>query len=190
MRRHFQSHVIRAAVAAVMLTLLPGCAHVISSGMREKATPGLTFPEVLKNPEAHVGATVIWGGVIIDTINEKDDTSLMVLETPIDAWEEPGEEDHSRGRFIVKMKGFADGEIYRPGRPITVAGEIMGKEVRALGETEYTYPVVRAGETHLWRRYGPPSPYGYPYPRDPFWYGPAYPYYYYSPFRYRFFFGG
>lgn len=186
---------LRNALLVATFALLPGflsgCAHVISSDMRAKATPDLTFTTVIKNPDAHAGATVIWGGSIIDTENEENGSALIVLETPLDAWEEPGEEDLSSGRFIVRLDKFADPQVFRPGRRITVAGEVTGKEARELGEGEYVYPVVRARELHLWRPYsGAPYPYwSSPYPWGG-WYGPPFPYFYYPPVGYHFYFGG
>ena len=40
----------------------------------------------------------------------------------------------------------------KKGKEITLAGEIVGKETKPLGKTEYTYPVVLVKQLHLWKR--------------------------------------
>ena len=56
----------------------------------------------------------------------------------------------SEGRFIIQTPGFLDPAIYSPGRKLTVAGTVAGKEVRPLGEIEYTYPIIEKRELYLW----------------------------------------
>jgi outer membrane lipoprotein len=123
---------------------------------------------ILKNPTGYTGSVVIWGGSIIQTLNTKEGTEVLVLETPLGYEEEPEGTRYSRGRFIAKTQQYLDPEIYKEGRKVTVAGEIVGKEVKPLGSTEYNYPVVMIKEIHLWRRY---RVYAYPYPY--YWYGPG-----------------
>jgi outer membrane lipoprotein len=175
----------RCGVFLILLFLLGGswgCAHTISSEMRRRAARGVTFPMVLRDPDAYVGTTVIWGGIIIETVNRPGQTEIAILETPLD-WEEmPQDEEYTRGRFLAIIPSYLDPEVYRRGRKVTLAGEVAGKEVRPLGETRYVYPKVRVREMHLWRevvRY-PLYPsfwwgwYGYPYP--PYYFGLHYGY--------------
>jgi outer membrane lipoprotein len=109
---------------------------------------------------------VIWGGSIIQTLNTKEGTEVLVLETPLGYEERPEARKYSQGRFMAKTPKYLDPEVYRPGRRVTVAGEIIGKEARPLGNTEYIYPVVMIKEIRLWERY---RAYAYPY----YWYGPG-----------------
>jgi outer membrane lipoprotein len=160
--------------------LLSGCAYPISKELRQEAKESPAFAMILQNPTAYTGSVVIWGGRIIQTLNTKEGTKILVLEIPLDYEERPEAKRYSRGRFIAKAPKYLDPEVYKPGRKITVAGEVIGKEVKPLGNTEYTYPVVRIKEIHLWRRDGV---YVYPYPYygyGPGWWGP-WPYYGYWP---------
>jgi outer membrane lipoprotein len=157
---------------ALLLFILSGCSYPISRQYRAEARPDLTFPMVLKNPDAYIGSIVIWGGRIIGTHNRPGETEITVLETPLGYEEKPEAAEFSRGRFIVKTATFLDPAIYRRARRITVAGEIVGKETKPLGEITYTYPVLKAREIHLWRR-----EVVYVYPPDYWWgwggwYGP------------------
>jgi outer membrane lipoprotein len=164
----------------LLLLLLSGCAYPISKELRQEAKESPTFAMILQNPTAYTGTIVIWGGSIIQTLNTKEGTEVVVLEMPLGDEERPEGMRHSQGRFIAKTPKYLDPEIYKQGRRITVAGEIIGKEIRPLGKTEYTYPVIMIKEIHLWRRY---RVYVYPYPYS--WYGPGWwgPW----PYGYRFY---
>jgi outer membrane lipoprotein len=161
---------------ALFLLLVSACTYPISQQYRGQAQPDLTFSMVLKNPDAYIGSIVIWGGSIIETYNRRGETEITVLETPLGYWEKPEAAEFSRGRFIVRTLIFLDPAIYKAGRRITVAGEVIGKETRPLGETKYTYPLLKAKEIHIWRREPvyvyPPDYYGWGWGR----YGPYWPY--------------
>jgi outer membrane lipoprotein len=159
-----------------LLFLAPhGCAYPISKQLRGEARKDLAFSMVLSDPDAYTGSTVIWGGVILETSNYPHRSEMTVLETPLDDLEEPKAVEFSQGRFIARTQKFIDPEIYGRGREITVAGEIIGKETRPLGKSDYTYPVIMVKELHLWPREGwswyPPPYYGYPGPYPPGWGG-------------------
>jgi outer membrane lipoprotein len=159
---------------SLYLFVASGCAYPISRELREEANKDLTFSMVLQKPTAYVGSIVIWGGEIIWTTNSENGTEFLVLNIPLDYKGMPEGAEHSRGRFIAKSPQFLDPALYKTGRKITVAGEIVGKETRPLGKTQYTYPVVRVRELHLWTS----TPYRFYY--NPYWarQGPYYsPYY-------------
>jgi outer membrane lipoprotein len=152
----------------LLLLLLSGCAYPISKELRQEAKESPTFSMILQNPTAYTGSIVIWGGSIIETLNTNEGTDIVVLETPLGYEEMPEETRYSEGRFIARTPKYLDPEIYKPKRRITVAGEIIDKEVKPLGNTQYVYPVIMIKEIHLWRRYR-----AYPYPYPYYWYGPG-----------------
>jgi outer membrane lipoprotein len=169
----------------VILSVLPwltGCAHVISAQMRDAARKDLPFSVVLANPEAYEGVTIIWGGQVIDTLNEEGLTLIKVLQIPIDYTGMPEDEAMSQGRFMARVQGYADPEVYRKGRMVTLAGKIAGRRIEPLGGIEYVYPVVDVGEIYLWKQFygrygGYPPPYwnlGYPYPFGWPYFGPPF----------------
>lgn len=167
----------------VLLLAVSGCAHVISPEMRQRAAKEPPFSSVLSNPENYVGQTVILGGIIIDAVNEPDNTTtLKVLETPLDYSGFPQDEESTQGRFMAKVSRYLDKEVYKKGRRITLAGEVAGKEVQPLGDTQYTYPVISVKELHLWKRIPSYGPYVYDY-----WYWGGYPYPYHLPYHYYYF---
>jgi len=135
-------------MAAVLL--LAGCAHVISKETLKEVDRNATFAQVVKAPDAYIGKTVLFGGEIIETKNFADKSQVVVLQSPLDSRDRPVGGDVSEGRFIVTTTGFLDPAIYSPGRKITVAGKVVGKEKRPMGEIEYTYPVIEKQGLYLW----------------------------------------
>jgi len=170
----------RFQVFIVLFVLLSGCAHVISKDLRGKVDPTLTFREAFQNPNAHQGKTVIWGGDIVKTINQKDGTTLIeVFQRPLGRRGEPQETPTSEGRFLVLADKYLDPYLFRRGRKITVAGEILGEKIKPLGEMDYRYPLVSSKQIYLWKEYYYyPAPYYY---YDPWW---DYPFYW----RFRFYY--
>ncbi len=138
--------------------VLTGCAHVISQEALQEVDEGLHFKEILENPEAYTGKTVLLGGDIIETETLQGRTVILVLQRPLGFRKRPSTEAASKGRFIVESSGFLDPAIYSKGRQITVVGTIRGKEVRPLGQTIYGYPVIAGKEIYLWPREEPASP--------------------------------
>lgn len=136
--------------AWLSLLLLAGCASVISPEMLKDVDQSIPFESILKDPEAFQGKTVLLGGEIIETENFPDKTLIIMMQRPLNSKEKPSSEDKSKGRFIVSVPEFLDPAIYRRGRKITVAGTVSGKEVRALDEVEYTYPIIDRRELYLW----------------------------------------
>ena len=167
----------------LFLILLSGCVHVISKDLRVKSDPHLTLGLVRQNPESYKGKWVVWGGEVIETTNQKDETTLIeIFQRPLDWREEPKRTNISEGRFLILSEKYLDPYIFGSGRRVTVAGEILGEKIRPLGEMDYRYPLVLSKQVHLWDYY-----YSYPYYYyDPWWWG--YPYwwrpnfYYYRPY--------
>ena len=154
------------------------CAYPISTELRKEVSKDVTFHMVLQSPTVYVGKIVLWGGEIIETVNVQGGSEITVLETPLAYNERPESARYSRGRFIAKSSKFFDPAIYKESKKITLAGEVIGQEIKPLGKTEYAYPVVMVKQLHLWKRvhYGRYYPYwGGPY------YGPYYDYWGYNP---------
>jgi len=155
--------------------LLSGCAPVTSKGLRDEAARNLTFLEVSINPEAYKGEVVIWGGQIVRVRNQEKGTGVIeVLQKPLDLQEAPRETDPAGGRFLILVKEALDPHVYRRGREITVAGEILGEKTGLLGKMEYRYPLILSKQIYLWPmppQYYEPPPYYPSYPwnsRNPY----------------------
>ena len=160
----------------LLLFLITACTYVISKDLRESSDLSLTLKRVRENPDAYKGKSVVWGGEIIQVINQEDGTTeIEVFQEPLNSKGEPKERAASEGRFLVLDDKFLDPYIYWEGRRITVAGELQGEKTEPLGEMYYRYPLVRSKQIYLWPDYDPYPYYSY-YPwwyYDPWW---EYPY--------------
>ncbi len=141
-----------ATVLCVGLIAITGCTGpVIMKEIRETSWPVSGFAEVRQNPEKFKNKTIIIGGTIIDTINNEDgSTTLIVLNFPLDDGEQPAKWENSQGRFMVNTPQFLDPQVYARDREVTVAGVVIGVETAPMGETKYRYVILNALQLYLW----------------------------------------
>jgi len=139
-----------ACIATLAALVMAGCAPVISPAVLKEVDQSVRFEQVLKNPLAYRGRTVLLGGDIIETQNFPEKTLIVVLQRSLGFRKKPAAGGESKGRFIVSVPGFLDPAIYRPRRKVTVVGSVFGKEVRPLGEIEYAYPIITKRELYVW----------------------------------------
>jgi outer membrane lipoprotein len=168
----------------LVVILFSGCAHVISKDLRTKSDFSLTLTQVRQNPEAFKGKLVVWGGEIIEAINQKDGaTQVEVFQKPLGLRGEPKNTTYSEGRFLILDDKYLDPYVFQKGKKITVAGEIIGEKAKPLGEMEYRYPLLSSKQIYLWPEYYyRPFPYYYydPWWDYPFlWWGFGFRYYYF-----------
>jgi len=132
----------------LLILLLSGCAHVISKDLRTKSDLSLTLSQVRQNPDAFKEKLVIWGGEIIETVNQRDGTTqIEVFQRPLGWRGEPKETNYSEGRFLVFADTYLDPYTLRRGKRITVGGEIIGEKTKLLGEMDYRYPLFQANRS-------------------------------------------
>jgi outer membrane lipoprotein len=131
--------------------LMWSCATPISEQALKQADPGITFSELVKNPEKFKGRVVVLGGQVVSTTVKESGTWVEVVQKPLDGKHEPKDTDDSMGRFLIEYADFKDPAIYAQGRKITVVAEVQGKRTLPLKEIQYTYPVLTPRETHLWK---------------------------------------
>lgn len=132
------------------------------------------------------GTAVRWGGQIIETEPEEQQTCFFVLAQPLDSQARPERGGESDGRFVACRQGFYDPEVFSKGREITVTGTLDGTVQHKIGDFDYTYAKVAANNIYLWKPrpmyvaspYGPWGPWG-----DPFW-GPGWGPWGYGPWGY------
>jgi len=165
--------------------LAAGCATV-PEGIAPLPDEPPDRARILADPDAALGATVVWGGVIATIDNTAEGTDLEIVARELDRSARPREIDRSEGRFRVSIPQFLDPQVYAPGREVTVRGRIAGVEEDAIGEHPYRFVVLQAQAIHLWARRPPervhydPWPYGY---YGPYW--RHHPYYWrHDPWRY------
>ena len=97
---------------------------------------------------------VVGGGVrrlfLFPAGNPSGPSELEVLQRPLGFRLEPELNDRTEGRFLVTREEPFDEKEFTQGRKITIAATVVGRVSRPLDETEYTYPLLRMREYHLW----------------------------------------
>ncbi len=163
---------LRFALLSVPLLVAAGCATV-PDDLQPVADTQPSVGQVLQDPDAYMGRTVVWGGTIAEVTNLADGTRLEVVSRPLARNERPQDVDRSEGRFHVFVPDFLDPQVHAPLRAVTVRGTVIGANPGVIGSFPYNFPEIGATSVHLW----PPAE---PQPRviyrDPFWdpWGPPY----------------
>lgn len=155
--------------------VLAGCAHVISEEARRMVDPAVSFSKLKENPDNYIGKYLLLGGAMAAAKNTKEGAQLEVVQFNLESSGIPEDSFHSGGRFLAVTPDFLDPAIYRPGRMVTLMGEVKGKKTLPLDEADYTYPVLSIREIYVWKELYEGK--GYPYPTpgyynyDPFYWG-------------------
>ncbi len=142
-------------VLFALALLLQGCTYAISRDMVAKADKTITFEMLQADPDSFKGKILLLGGTISHITNTKQGTILEVVQRPLDYWGKPKRTSSTGGAFLVLYPAYLNPFIYEPGREVTVAAEVEGTRSKALGDFEYSYPVVIAREMKLWEREPP-----------------------------------
>ena len=134
-----------------LMLLVQGCSYAISRDLVSQSDKTITFKMLQMEPDLFKGKLIILGGTIAAITNVKQETTaLEVVQKPLDYWGKPRRTDRTGGSFLVVVPRYLDALIYAPGREITVAAEVEGTRSSALGDIEYSYPVVLSKELKLW----------------------------------------
>lgn len=174
-------------ISIISLLLITGCTKEIPENVLLNVDKSITFNMLIKQPSSYKGKTVLAGGEIINSINESDDnTSLEIMELPLDSDYKPKIGDKSFGRFIALYKGYLETHIFRPGRLVTVVGIVNESKKGNIGSMSYTFPVIDITYIKLWpivHKSNIPAysfGFGFGYGMGPFppWYYPYYPLWY------------
>jgi outer membrane lipoprotein len=116
---------------------------------------------------------VRWGGAIIQTLPQGQQTCFEMSGLSLDSRGEPWDTDASTGRFQACAKGFFDPAIFSSGRFVTFTGHIDGTAPHKIANQVYEFPKLEADQVYLWPKrrdviYVPYPSYDYPY-YDPYW---------------------
>ncbi len=136
------------AAALVLTWLLAGCAS--SPVVDDRVNVAPVGPAHVLAESGHEGQLVVWGGRIVGVRNLAEETELEIVSLPLDRGDRPRLSAEPGVRFLVRQAGFLEPMQYAPGRYVTVLGEVLGLDERTVGEYLYQYPVLEAGNLHLW----------------------------------------
>ncbi|HVI26422.1 MAG TPA: Slp family lipoprotein [Xanthomonadaceae bacterium] len=97
------------------------------------------------------GATVRWGGRIVQVEPGENQTCFEMLSTGLNGNGRPHwRTDNVGGRFIACRTGFYDPALFEKNREVTFTGRITGYDVRKVGGYDYRFPHVEADVVYLW----------------------------------------
>lgn len=149
------SHVVRAIPGSVVLVVLSAllvsaCSSVPAKLAYQPESALIAYPQALAEPAAYLGKPVRWSGLIVQTRVQAANSDIEVVYLPLKANGQPVQQEDSPGRFIIRVHGMLDPELYAKGRSISVVGELAASVEGHIGQQSYRYPVVNAKEHLLW----------------------------------------
>lgn len=133
----------------VLFGLLAGCTSTPEFDTSQ-VDRSLTPQSVIAEPDISRGKVALWGGTILDIRNLKETTQLEVLAYPLNTYNKPLLDSKPLGRFIILSPGYLEPANFAQGRLLTVLGSVSDTQSGKVGESTYTYPVIRATQVHLW----------------------------------------
>ncbi|QNP41026.1 Slp family lipoprotein [Lysobacter solisilvae (ex Woo and Kim 2020)] len=137
----------RVLIPAITAVLLAACAT------QPRPLQG-TFTEVTPQQAATseaTGATVRWGGRIVQVEPQTNRTCFEMISTRLSAYGRPyWATDDIGGRFLACKDGFYDPALFEKNREVTFTGRIGGYENRRIGGYDYRFPKVEADVIYLW----------------------------------------
>jgi outer membrane lipoprotein len=119
------------------------------------------------------GKLVRWGGAIISNRSSNSGSRIEILAKQLSASARPSQSNDYIGRFIAESSSYIEPAIFKPGKSITILGEIMTCFKGKIDERDYVFPVVKIKGKHLWQEQKEHNlimidpffrPYPYPYP--------------------------
>ena len=152
------------------LLLMAGCARVISESSMQLVDRNVTYGMLHENPDTYVGKYVLLGGTIAGVKNTTEGASLEVIQYELDFAQTPKVSGQSGGRFLATTDAFLDPYIYKTGLKVTIAGKVLGKQIRPHDGEQYVYPVIAVKEMYLYREM-PDGPVYYLSPMGTYRYG-------------------
>jgi outer membrane lipoprotein len=139
-----------------LLLLLSACSSQPTFDTQQ-VTLKLSPQQLLENPSAHIGKTILWGGTILQMHNLTEYTQIEILAYPLGSYQRPLTDQSPQGRFLIQHKGYLEPAVYEQGRLLTVMGKLTKTESGQVGEHRYNYPVIQSEKLHLWPVKSEPS---------------------------------
>lgn len=141
-------HIIFILFAAMLLFSCAMRGKFPSNGIDLSMTP----QRALAESAALQNVLMLWGGVIISSVNLNEATQFEILAYPLTAEQKPDTEQAPVGRFLALQEGYLETADYAQGRLITVLGTLHDKRSGRIGNSNYIYPVLNINQLHLWSK--------------------------------------
>lgn len=142
---------VNVLLITLCLLIVSACATAPKLEL-ENVSQGVTPKLVVENIDTYRTKKVLWGGVIINSINIEKGTQFEILLYPLDRYHRPQVEGQVMGRIVALYDGYLEIMDFAPGRVLTVVGQITDTKKGIIGEAEYVYPLINIEQHHLWSR--------------------------------------
>ncbi len=140
---------LRYALILTVTLLVAACAstpRLDAQGTDPTLTPNLPS----ENLDLSAGRRVHWGGVIITSRNQADESVVEILAYPLSDSGRPNTDSAPQGRFLAVKPGYLETLDYGPGRIASFVGTLQPSRSGRVGDAEYRYPVLRVEQSALW----------------------------------------
>jgi outer membrane lipoprotein len=132
-----------------------GCSSssmTVPDAIEKQVDPGLTFSQILQNPESNQGKVILLGGEVVSAKRLAEGTRLEVLQLPLDDSRSPVvSRTESKGRFFAIEKSFLDPAMFPENTRVTIVGEVTESTPAKLDEMDYQFPTVVIKHLHVWK---------------------------------------
>lgn len=175
-------YMLAPVYSLLLIAWLTGCSSHLPENIKNPPAINPKLPVVQTNLTQYLSTNVRWGGVIATVENQKNGSQLEIVAYPLTDNGKPIIDQNSTGRFIAITGEFLEPTIYKSDRLITIAGTILGNQIKNIGAYPYNHIEVRMNNHYLWPA---DDKIQNEYPPDYWWYDPWYPYHpFYHPYPY------
>lgn len=152
-------HMTRLRNFALLLIglVLSACAatpRLDTQGTDKALTPDLATTTL----DLSTGRRVHWGGVIISSRNQENESVVELLAYPLGDSGRPNTDSAPLGRILAIKKGYLETLDYSAGKIASFVGTLQPSRAGRVGDAEYRYPVIQVEQSALW----PPNSYSKP----------------------------
>lgn len=151
--------------------LLSGCVTIPDSVKGTSAMPQQDLLRVMNAPELYMGQEARFGGKVVAVSNKNGMTRLEIAVMQLDNAARPILGSSTMGRIYADINGFVD-PMNLTNQMVTVVGPLSGVEKGKIGDSSYTFVVMKVYGYQRWHKVQ--QIVSAPQPVDPWiWYGPG-----------------
>jgi outer membrane lipoprotein len=147
--------------AGFLLLLLASCSYpVLRSDLLEKGARDVSMVQMAQNPSLYEGKLFILGGSIVSTNLTETGSVVEAIHIPVDSNGYLRETEPATGRFLAfyaRELGILDPVVYKAGRRVTLAAELVEMRPGRIGEMDYIFPYFNVRQLYLWEEGQPRS---------------------------------
>jgi starvation-inducible outer membrane lipoprotein len=158
------NHLPVMLVLLTMMAVTVGCnRHVLSDqALSAVDLPG-GYEQFIRNPPAHVGETVLLGGMITEYGVTREGTTLKVKPYTLDSQGLPRQLIQDGEEFLARTDNLLPPDKFGAGHMVTMTGTYQGLATKEQAEKAYRPMLFEIRTIRSWPR---PAiyPYGYHYP--------------------------